>query len=155
MTPLIRPTVEPVASEDGQRRRSVVPPDDRADHGAQRQVGADGQVDATGEDDEELAERQHGDDRRLLQHVADVLERQEHVRHDAQRRDEQHEDGDRAQPEGSERQREPAMRRAAVMAARTRRHGWPVACRGVRHRVHLLCHPVPPPATLCARQEVI
>ena len=42
------------------------------DHGRQGERRADRQVDAPGDDDQQLGQREHRDDRRLAEHVAEV-----------------------------------------------------------------------------------
>ena len=150
MTPLTTPTRLPVAErgENGQGGRAMVPPDDRADHRAQRQVRADRQVDAPGEDDEKLADREDADHRRLLEDVADVLERQEHVRQDAEHRYQDQEDHDRTEPQGSQGHGQPTMRRGGPHAGRLNARVDPSLIQG-RHR-RRSCPPVshlPPPVS--------
>ena len=98
MTPLISPTsvAVPSAASTAKRRRAVVAPHDRAHDGAQRQVGAHRQVDSAGEDHHQLTECQHRHHSRLFEHVADVLERQEHVGRHAHHGHEQRQDHQRA-----------------------------------------------------------
>ena len=73
----------------------MVSPHDRTYDCAQREVGTDREVDPTGEDHQQLPERQDRDHGRLLEHVAEVVEREEHVRSQTQHQDQQRQDHDR------------------------------------------------------------
>ena len=60
-----------------QRRGIDAAEDEAADDGRKRQVGADREIDAAGQDDELLAHRDDGDHRRLSEDVAEVAGLQE------------------------------------------------------------------------------
>jgi len=71
-------------------------------HGGQGQVRPDGEVDAPGQDDQELSDGQDRDDGGLGEHVAEVLGRREHRR---EVREHQHQDAeDQHRPEAQQEQ---------------------------------------------------
>ena len=63
-----------------------------ANDGREGKIGADRKIDAAGEDDEMLAERDDRDDRRLREDVADIRRLQKHRRRDADDHDQDHKD---------------------------------------------------------------
>ena len=76
-----------------------------ADDGRQRQIGADRKVDAAGEDNEVLAERDDRDDRGLGEDVADVARLQKDRRRDADQEDQDRENEQWTDAEQAQRKR--------------------------------------------------
>ena len=89
-------------------------------HRGQREIRPDGEIDATGDDHEQLADRQDGDHGCLRQDVAGVLCREEDRREKRHRDDQTAEDQDRAEPEHCK-----GAARGAGSAGRSHRTGRP------------------------------
>ena len=90
--------------EDHDEARVAVRVDDGADDRGERQRRADREIDATGEDHEQLADREHGDGSGLGQHVAGVAGGEEHRRQQRHGDDEPGEHQQRAEADHAERE---------------------------------------------------
>ena len=103
--------------QDDQRRRVGDLEQEAADDGGQREVRADRKVDAAGQDDQMLTERDDGDDRRLREDVLDVDGRQEIRRQKADHHHQSDEDQQRADADEPQAERNDG-RSASALAPR-------------------------------------
>ncbi len=118
--------------QDDRGRRTARLKQQRADDGREREVRSDGKVDTARQDDEMLAHRHDGDDRRLRQDVAHVARREEDRRQEAENDDQSDQDKRRADAEQLQSDVETGIRsRPTLRDGTVRRHAYSSAFSGV------------------------